>query len=614
MGIDVRVDVDRHENGGTFTNYDLIHGVVRLTTTTSISLTFIQVKLEGIATTQLTVPRVLKKKNQKENRDKLLQDVHKVLYDSLIVFPPENVRNVSSSKEFTLTPGDYTYPFQFKIPLNNSCVKTSGISNKVSFSRDNRQILVNNGNFNTNLIKNVAQNYFQAYPNTPSSLPDGQKMQNYHVTTQLPPSISDMGSFASVRYFVKVTCKRSSVFKANLRAFDPFTFLPLDLDSHNRPLFEGQQFEEFREVFFRKEMVFKNRIPEIVGIKVSKRAAADCKKALPSTPPLPQRKSIFSSFLGGGTSSPPTPPTRPASSSRRSSSSNTSLRHTSAAYEINASNVPFSFEVRFKYRPYLVPSHLPTFKLFLLSPQNPSRYSLAQYGYPDESNGLGVIYFQKLTVELRSTTNISVVETDGAGDVTHHGKSEDVIQLCNNTYQNLQFDLHDAKTSRSSSATSSSYVDTNMHELEIPRKYFDNCVVPGDLAPSFKTCNITRKYSLVIVGGFSSERISDFKDRAEVEKKVRYVDLFCSDVQVLSGLKLTSWLHSNASESNVSRTSDSKPALPERPSSKTRPSDDAHSSSSKDGESRLPTYDDVVRESSYQDDGEHLRARRRYQN
>lgn len=611
MALDVRVDVDRRENGGTFTNYDVIHGVVRLTTTASISLSYIQVKLEGVATTQMTVPRTLKKRKDKETREKLLQDVHKVLYDSVIVFPPENVRNVSNSKEFTLTPGDYTYPFQFKIPLNNSCVKTLGITNKVLFNRDNRQVLVNNGNFNTNLIKNVAQNYFQAYPNQGQGPPDVPKDNGYHVNTQLPPSISDMGLFANVRYFVKVTCKRSSVFKTNVRAFDPFTFLPLDLDSHNRPLFEGQQFEEFREVFYRKEMVFKNRIPEIVGIKVSKKPPVDYKKALPSTPPLPQRKSIFSSFLGGGAPSPPTPPVRP-SSSRRSSGSSNSIRQTSAAYEISSSNVPFSFEVRFKYRSYLIPSHLPTFKLYLLLHHNPARYSLAQYGYPDESNGLGVIYFQKLSIELRSTTNISVLETDGAGEAVHQGKSEEVIQLCNNTYQNLQFDLHDAKMLRSSSATSSSYVDTNIHELEIPRKYFDNCMLPDGLAPSFKTCNITRKYSLVIVGGFLSERIVDFKDRAEVEKKVRYVDLHCPDVQVLSGLKLTSWLHSNASESNISRTSDQKPALPERPSVSL--GTEEVQGNGKEAESRLPTYDDVVRESSYQDDGEHLRARRRYQN
>lgn len=610
MGIDVRVDVDRRENGGTFTNYDVIQGTVRLTTTTSISLTYIQVKLEGVATTQMTVPRTLRKRKEKENREKLLQDVHKVLYDSVIVFPPENIRNVSSSKEFTLSPGDYTYPFQFKIPLNNSCVKTLGITNKVLFSRDNRLILVNNGNFNTNLIKNVAQNYFQAYSNQGQGPPEVPKNQTYHVNTQLPPSISDMGLFASVRYYVKVTCKRSSVFKTNIRAFDPFTFLPLDLDSHNRPLFEGQQFEEFREVFYRKDMVFKNRIPEIVGIKVSKKPAADYKKALPSTPPLPQRKSFLSSFLGG-TPSPPTQPSRP-SSSRRSSNSSTTTRQTSAAYEISASNVPFSFEVRFKYRSYLIPSHLPTFKLYLLLHHNPARYSLAQYGYQEESNGLGVIYFQKLTVELRSTTNITVLETDGAGEVIHQGKSEEVIQLCNNTYQNLQFDLHDAKKLRSSSATSSSYVDTNVHELEIPRKYFDNCTLPDGLAPSFKTCNMTRKYNLVIVGGFLSERINDFKDRAEVEKKVRYVDLFCPDVQVLSGLKLTSWLHSNASESNVSRTSDLKPSLPERPPSSLGTEEPA--ANGKEAESRLPTYDDVVRESSYQDDGEHLRVRRRYQN
>ena len=79
--------------------------------------------------------------------------MHKALYDTVIVFPPDNVRQVSQAKDFTLTPGNYSYPFEFKLPLNNSCVQLQGITNKVLFNKKNFDLIINNGNFNANTIK-----------------------------------------------------------------------------------------------------------------------------------------------------------------------------------------------------------------------------------------------------------------------------------------------------------------------------------------------------------------------------------------------------------------------------------------------------------------------------
>lgn len=578
MGCEVIVEIDKHENGGTFTNYDIVNGIVRLTTTSSISLSCIQVKLEGIATTQMVVPKMTK---NNERRDRLLQDVHRVLYDSVIVFPPENVRNVSSSKDFTLGPGNHTYPFQFKIPLNSSCIKMKGITNKVLFNKNNFNVMVNNGNFSRGVLKNAVNKAVQGYMTPPTSFQnalaesDMRRQQQLHVETQLPPSLSQMGEFAKVRYYVKVTCKRSSLFKMNLRGYDPFIFLPLDMDRHNRPLNESLQFEEYKEEFYRKEMVFRNRYPDIVGVNVN-----DSKKPLPP----PKEKGLFSTFTRS-----------PDLKSRASSKS----------YGISPSNVPFSFEVRFRHPAFLVPASKPSFRLYLISFQDPARYSLAQYGKPEESNGLGVVYLQKLIVELRAVTYISVLETDGYAEQLHQSKRDEVITLCNNTYENLEFDLLRAKKLRSSSATTSGFVSGDSYELQIPRRYFENLVFPSNLAPSFETCNITRKYSLAIVGGFLSERVTDFNDRAELERKVRYADLACPEVKVLSGLKLTSWLHSNASGLSVNHRPEKPPPLPEKPSTSMNSSFD-----SLDGP--LPTYDDVVRESLFQDNSEHQRARRRY--
>lgn len=115
---DVKVEIDRSSTDGTFTNHDIIRGKVTLVVTKAITLNWIQVKLEGISSTQLNIPRQQSNgKRDKDRKDKIIRDQHKVLYDTQIVFPPDNVRQVSQAKDFTLAPGNYSYAFEFKIPF-----------------------------------------------------------------------------------------------------------------------------------------------------------------------------------------------------------------------------------------------------------------------------------------------------------------------------------------------------------------------------------------------------------------------------------------------------------------------------------------------------------------
>ncbi|KAI3406553.2 hypothetical protein KGF56_000685 [Candida oxycetoniae] len=666
----VKVEIDRSTTDGTFTNYDIIQGTVTLAVTKAITLNWIQVKIEGISSTQLSIPReresFVNNRHQRERKDKIFVDLHKVLYDTVIVFPPDNVRQVSNAKDFTLAPGNYSYPFEFKIPLHNSCVKMSGITNKVQFNPKTFDVIVNNGNFNTTFVQNKANQFVNdlvtGNSKRPHYLPPQQMQQHYHITSQLPPSLSGIGSFANVKYFIKVTCKKSSIFKANLRAYDPFIFLPLDLDMQNRPLLglngQHQQYDvDYKEAFARKQLVFKNRIPEIVGVELSRPQ----KKPPPSLQQQQQqqqqqelqqqqqqqqqtltvsRKQGFLSRLFGGTdtssssssSTYPQPPINHGKQSRKS------------IPEIRSKDVPFSFEIRFRHPAFLIPTKPPSFRLYLISHLDPQRYTLAEYGRPKESNGLGVIYMQSLTVTLTSTTIISVVENDGASNEYHMGQHEEVITICSNKYQNLKFDLMHGQLNRNASNMNS---PGPMYEIEVPRKYFDNCILPDHLSPSFKTCNITRRYHLSIVGGFSCEQINDFGSKKEVSKKLKYVDLQCSNIKVLSGLHMTDTLHSNASKSSIPRVSNSSqlsiPKLPTPPPTlplQSKEKQYSHNSISpvnnatggasgldKNGSEehslevdaqvvenvQLPTYEEVVLESSYQDDSEHQRARRRYQ-
>ncbi|KAK6461635.1 hypothetical protein DFJ63DRAFT_297869 [Scheffersomyces coipomensis] len=638
---DVKIEIDRSYTGGTFTNYDIIKGTVTLSVTSSISLNYIQVKLEGVSKSELIIPAQQRlqqsrhdrhnRRRDRDNKDKILQDIHKVLYDTLIVFPPDNVRQVSQAKEFTLTPGNYSYPFEFKLPLNNSCVKLQGVTNKISFNKKTFDLVINNGNFNSNMIRNKAQQFI----NNGSVNGNGNAhTQNYHITNQLPPSLSGIGEFANIKYYVKVTCKRSSFLKTNLRSFDPFIFLPLDLNINE--MSSLADYEEYKEVFVRKEIIFKDRIPEIVGIKIPPQALE--KKTLPKVPyvpPPPQpKKGFFQKIFDNPT---------PNSSQQQQPPPPILKKQGPHQYyqEIESKDVAFSFEIRFRHPAFLIPTKTPSFKLYLVSKSKPTRYTLNEYGKPDESNGLGIVYLQNLKFELTSITMITVFEDDGGlVNEIHSGKQEETISICNNNFKNLKFDLMHCKKLKSSTSTSSSSVANDLYEFEIPKKYFENCTLPDYLSPSFKTCNITRRYNLKISGGFSSEKIIDFRNQSEVNKKVKTVDLLCTNIKVLSGLNMTSSLHSNASKSSLPRNpsisttngmSTTPPQQPPRPPEKRaytsppqpphppihRPSFDNSVNSSElensTSPAELPTYADVMIESSYQDNSEHIRARRRYQ-
>lgn len=601
MGLDVVVEIDKGKVGGTFTNFDIISGVVKLTTTNALSLSYIQVKLEGVAKTELLIPpRERDDRRNRNKKDELRLDVHKVLYDTVIVFPPENVRSVATSKDFTLLPGTYTYDFSFKIPLSSSCAKVTGISNKIQFNKNN--LVINNGNMSMALLRNAANSFLQ-----PASGPQIQPNQGYHTESQLPPSLSMKDEVATVRYFVKVTCKRPSILKTNLRAVDPFNFLPLDMEDYNTSFREGQQFEEYKERFFRKDLVFKNRLPDVVGVKVPQ-------KSLPQPPDPPRKSSFLGSLLGG---SPRTSPSMPSRSSFSGSSPG-----------VGYTDVRFAFEMRLPHPVCLSPTAPPNFKLYLACDIDPAQFSLAKYGKPDQTNGLGKVYLQSLKFDLKATTYLSVLDTDGVYKEIHQSKIEEVFSLCNNSYKNLEFDLMNCKRQKSTSATSSSYIEANSYELAIPLKYYENFEIPRRLAPSFHTCNITRTYALVVTAGITSDRSSSTDSR----QSTQYVELVCPDIRLLSGLKITSTLHSNASGTSLSKPQDQrrdslnkmfsnnlslndrKPPLDQHPSAGSLPSDSMVSSVSVDGPSQLPTYDDVVRERSFQDDSVHQRARLRYDN
>lgn len=479
-----------------------MRGEVRLSTTSSVSLSCIQVKLEGISSTQMMVPE----RRGKRAREKVIHDTHKFLYKTAIVFPPENIRQVSSNSDFTLGPGTHTYPFELHFPRTTSCTSISGVTNIASINKKTRTVVLNNGNFGVDQLKNTATGYVQSLNNPNLRRQQEQQQQealnqcSYHIRTPLPPTFAHDGGSANVHYFVKVTCKRSSLLKQNYRKTNPFKFRPLDIER------TGDSHARHREVFFRREVVFPNRsyVPDSESLK-----------ALPN---VPAREGFFLSFFGNKQRD------GPASGSGRQG---------------RRKLIPYGVEVRLRAGTSFVPGRPPPLKIYLISENDPSLFSLSQYGKGTESNGLGVLYLQSLSLELESITTTSVLETVYGNEI-HEQESIETIPLCKNVYDNLKFDLINATSLVSTSTTSNDYISPSSFELEVPRHFYENCRVPKNVVPAFQTCNITRSYRLVVQLGLSSEPVNNMLQQQE--NKVM-IDIVCSEINVLSGMKLHSTLN-----------------------------------------------------------------------
>ncbi|KAF2200276.1 hypothetical protein GQ43DRAFT_80433 [Delitschia confertaspora ATCC 74209] len=177
-----------------FTNLDILTGRVILRNPTTSNISSIVVKLEGESRTRLLAPT----RPDRPERQRPVLEVHKILYKTQVVWPQNQPAEdlVQSKATYTLNAGQYEYPFEFKLPLNNSC-------------RNANNSLATNVNF-TGLALEVAR------PPT------------RHVKQTLPPSLNGLPGEAEIRYYVKVTVNRPQFFKENPRAWANFTFLPIE--------------------------------------------------------------------------------------------------------------------------------------------------------------------------------------------------------------------------------------------------------------------------------------------------------------------------------------------------------------------------------------------------
>jgi hypothetical protein len=194
----VRIQLD--DPHAFYTNLDFISGRVILSLTSDETVSGIVVKLEGESRTALMRPMGPQAQQQlygrQNQRNGLAMENHKILYKVKQVFPGTDAQQMGGS--YTLRARQHEYPFRFKIPFNNGCA-------------------------DPHLQQMGPGSGFAGF-----GLGGLQQLQYKHVKRTLPPSLTGFPGEAEIRYYVKVTVQRPSLFKENRRSAIGFKFLPIE--------------------------------------------------------------------------------------------------------------------------------------------------------------------------------------------------------------------------------------------------------------------------------------------------------------------------------------------------------------------------------------------------
>lgn len=237
----IRISLDNRPE--FYTNLDFITGKVILGLTRGEQIGSIVVKLEGEATTALQVPHphqdgggMIRNGPPPGPPGTVVSETHKLLYKVQQVFPDEYYASANNPYgAHPLLPGEHTFAFKFKLPINNACSdpramsKIGGIGGVGGFGSGGGLF---GGGFR---------------------VMDGSKQLFLrHCTRTLPPSLTAFPQEAEIRYFIKVTIQRPSLLKENWRFQAGFKFMPIEPP---RPKKTGQ------EGFARRPFTFKPKPP-----------------------------------------------------------------------------------------------------------------------------------------------------------------------------------------------------------------------------------------------------------------------------------------------------------------------------------------------------------------
>lgn len=464
-----------------YTNLDFISGRVILALRRPETIGNIIVKLEGESRTALTF--------QPERRNDYhhsahnagsagppVTETHKILYRVFQVHPDNGIA-------LSLSPGQHEFKFNFKVPVNNICHDMRAIQSLMGvggIGGVGSPSILGAGGFRT--------------------MDGAKQLMLQHVKSTLPPSLTGFPQEAEIRYYIKVTIQRPSLFKENWRYQVGFKFLPIEPP---RPKSLQQ------EAFARRPFVFK-----------------------PPTP-LPTRKSFF----GGSKSTP----------------AKNVTGQTPPSIEMSV-RVPF-----------------PT--IFTCNQPIPLRL-LAKKLAPAQEQ----VYLTALEISLVGYTHIHVAQLEKV-----ERTSWIVVSALN---LSLPLGSPDAP------------VDA---EFEVPNTLWASQRLPNTIAPSFKTCNLARRYELHLKLSLSW---GTGKSSGMLPQVVS-LPLSIDKIQVYSGIKPPAELLTTAVPSRTSTTNTTSPVNglgpaprpPPRPSANggppvpARPSDPLYPPQL--GSDNVPGYDDA---------------------
>lgn len=411
----------------SYTSLDTLRGKVLINVNKEIDVENVQVKFEGFAKTEIEVrERVHSANGSTQTRHVVKKETHTLVHQTKTLFPPPNVRNVSNSKtKFTLTPGEYEYDFQFTVPMTNECGDT----------------------FNPNY------NSFRHFP------------------TPLPPSCAGAGH--SVNYLIKVTIRRASWLKTNIREIKTPHLRPFD------PIDEILAFSQ--PLFLSKESTLTGMIP--------KRIATTEKPSGPESYTIPKKNSI----------------------SERSSNFFRSVfkSDTEDPHLVDGQDVPFALEARID-GPFVTTSQAPNYQLFITSKHGPEKYR----GIDNQSSGLGQFILKSLRIELAAFANLTA---ESHTEVT--GATYPILTLNNLNYE---IDLADLAPNTLAQQAQ----NAPPYQLAINPTLYQDATVKETVPPTFRTCNIFLEHKLQIVAVFAENA------KSWTSKKV----VLSAPVKVLSGI------------------------------------------------------------------------------
>ncbi|QPG73403.1 hypothetical protein FOA43_000713 [Brettanomyces nanus] len=541
---DIEIVLDKLGTSGVYSNYDTIQGEVILKVHTSTRFNAVQVKMEGISRTILEVmdPVALmtstgtgvgqysQPRPQPIGHKRSVLETHKLLQDTVTVLPSPSRKNRLYSRSILLDPGKYNFSFQFRIPLKNKCTGSVSLSDE---------------------------------PKTTEGPRNNRLLNDYqvHVERKLPPSFSQLGHMALIRYFVKATAVVRTSQRRTLEAtaYEPFIFLPLD--DCNILMSNDMQ------AYTRRGFVLKNKYPEIV-------AASN-----PARVPIPQERKASAPQLITSTSSSGflkaffSTPGRPVMTKAKSYNGvrrkplGAGTNPHSFSFHVKPINVRVVFEMRMRHPAFLIPSRSPTYQLYLLTKSPPEKFQL----FNGMSSGLGSVYLRYLKLDLVSITDCFV------------SSYKKKVTKTKTIYENQSFhfllDLACTQQSKPYQA-----IGKKLYEIAIPKKLYEDAIVPDNVPPSFRTCNMERKYKLLVSAGFADHEYATAGTVVTLE----------TAVEVMSGMEPVMEdpdVGVYASRTELYRAMrEAHSTSPDNVSNGTVPM------TSSDG---LPTYDEVVKETNH---------------